>query len=148
MRPTLTLCLALLAAAPVLQAAEPAATVPASQPVARITGAELQARVDQKDAGLVVLDVRTPAEFAAGHVPGARNIPHDQVAARLDELAASRDQTVVLYCRTGRRSGLAAEVLRSAGFGRLLQLEGDYPGWEAARRPVERASGPAAPPSN
>ena len=115
---------------PVAPAAEPV-------PLARIAPAELQARLD-KDKELVILDVRTPVEFAAGHVPGARNVPHDEVAARLPELAALRDQPVVLYCRSGRRSGLAAEQLRAAGFTRLLQLEGDYPGWDAQGRPVER----------
>jgi phage shock protein E len=124
-------------ATPVSRGAEPA-------PLPRITPAELQARMG-KDDGLVILDVRTPAEFAAGHVPGARNVPHDAVASRLPELTALRDRPVVLYCRSGRRSALAAEQLRAAGFSRLLQLDGDFPGWDAAQRPVQREPAASAP---
>ena len=100
--------------------------------------AELLAKIDGKDPDLVVLDVRTPAEFAAGHVPGARNVSHDQLAAKLPELAGLKDKQIVLYCRSGRRTLLAEETLRNAGFKKLLHLEGDYLAWEAARRPVER----------
>ncbi len=128
----------LLGACTSTPAAEPAAAV-TPDPLPRITANELADRLKHSDADLVVVDVRTPAEFSAGHVPGARNISHEQLPARLGELAASRDKQLVLYCRSGRRSQLAAQALREAGFTRLLQLEGDFPGWEAAGRPVETA---------
>ena len=121
--------------APVAAADTPAEAV-AAPPV--ISQADLLKRLENKDPELVVLDVRTPAEFDAGHVPGARNVSHDQVATRLGELASLRDKQVVLYCRSGRRTMLAAETLRKAGFTQLLHLEGDYLAWEAAQRPVER----------
>ena len=92
------------------------------------------------DASLVVLDVRTPQEFAEGHVPGAINIPHDQVEARLAELAGARDKDLVVYCRSGKRAALAAETLRKHGFTRLQHLEGDMAGWAAANRPTEKAA--------
>jgi phage shock protein E len=95
------------------------------------------------EAGLVVLDVRTPEEFAAGHVPGAINVPHDQVEARLAELAGAKDQDVVLYCRSGRRVQVAAGVLAKAGFTRLSHLEGDFPGWSGAGLPTQ-VTAPAA----
>ena len=66
-------------------------------------------------AGAVILDVRTPAEFQAGHAKGAINIPFDQIAARAGELPA-RDKPVVVYCRTGHRSGIAAGELQKLGF--------------------------------
>jgi rhodanese-related sulfurtransferase len=104
-------------------------------------------------ADLVVLDVRTAKEFEQGHVPGALNVPHDELEARLPELAADRDKDVVVYCHSGRRADLALGMLEKAGFTRLYHLDGDYAGWEAAQRPVERApparvapSPPAAPP--
>ena len=100
--------------------------------------ADLLARLGRKDPDLVVLDVRTPAEFAAGHVPGARNVSHDLLSSRLAELAPLRDKQVVLYCRSGRRTLLAADVLHAAGFKRLAHLEGDYLAWEAEHRPIER----------
>lgn len=62
------------------------------------------------------VDVRTPEEFASGHVAGAINIPHDQMAARFGELAEYRDSSIVLYCQSGRRSGIALDVLMENGF--------------------------------
>ena len=115
-------------------AAEPA---PLSEKAPLISQSELLSKLDRKESGVVVLDVRTATEFAAGHVPGARNVSHDELPARLDELTALRDTPVVLYCRSGRRTQLAEDVLRKAGFTKLLHLEGDWLAWEAAKRPVE-----------
>jgi phage shock protein E len=64
-------------------------------------------------ANAVVVDVRTPAEFAGGHVPGALNVPLDALPARLGELPA--DRLIVVYCASGMRSARAASVLRGAG---------------------------------
>ena len=86
----------------------------------------------------LIVDVRSPGEYAAGHVPGALNIPYDQMAVRANEIAAHKDEDVVLYCRSGRRSGIAAKVLAEQGFTKLGLLEGDMPGWERAGYPVER----------
>ena len=77
----------------------------------------------------LVLDVRTPEEYAAGHVPGAVLIPHDQLAMRLDALG--RDRPIVVYCRTGRRSGLAETLLRQHGH-EVSQLQGSWQAWQAA----------------
>jgi phage shock protein E len=104
----------------------------------KITPTELVDALAKKDADVVVLDVRTPEEFAAGHVPGARNIPHGQLASRLAELADARDKKIVLYCRSGRRASIAEGVLKEAGFTQLRHLEGDFPAWESAQRPVEK----------
>jgi rhodanese-related sulfurtransferase len=103
-----------------------------------IAPSELLSKLDGKEPDVIVLDVRTAAEFAAGHVPGARNVSHDELPARLDELAALRDKQVVLYCRSGRRTQIAEDTLRKAGFTKLLHLEGDWLAWEVEKRPVER----------
>ena len=110
-----------------------------------IAPSSLESRLGE--AGLLVLDVRTPEEFAEGNVPGAINIPHDQVGARLAELAGAEDGEVVLYCRSGRRAGLAAGTLAEAGFKRLLHLEGDFPAWSAAGLPTETPAAPVATPT-
>jgi len=144
-------CIAFIASAAAAgdTAAPNAPAAPAAEnPIPRITGADLQQVIHHADDELVILDVRTPEEFAAGHIPEARNIPHDQVADKLVELAPLHAKTVVLYCRSGRRSGIAAKLLRDAGFSDVRLLEGDFPGWEAAKYPVERASTPPAPASN
>jgi rhodanese-related sulfurtransferase len=87
------------------------------------------------DMAPFVLDVRTPEEYITGHLPGAVNIPHDQIAARLAEVP--KDKTVVLYCRSGKRAGVAAEVLAENGYTKLQHLEGDMPAWIEKGRPVE-----------
>jgi phage shock protein E len=92
----------------------------------------------ESGAAPLIVDVRTPDEFAAGHVPGAINIPFDEMEARSTEIATHKDQEVVLYCRSGRRSGLAAETLTEKGFSKLGLMKGDMPGWERAGYPVER----------
>jgi phage shock protein E len=98
-------------------------------------------RIAGRDAPYV-LDVRTAEEYVAGHVPGALNIPHDQLASRLAEVPKDRD--VVLYCRSGRRALLAGEVLEQAGYTRLEHLEGDIIAWTEQGRPMEKPRDPAA----
>lgn len=66
------------------------------------------------EGGATLLDVRTPAEYAGGHIEGAVNVPVDQVAARLSEIP--RDRPVVVYCLSGGRSAHAASTLREAGY--------------------------------
>ncbi len=73
-------------------------------------------------AGVKVVDVRTADEFAAGHVPGAVNIPHDQMERRYAELGPSSTPLLV-YCRTGHRAGLAIETLRKHGFQQIYDLK-------------------------
>jgi rhodanese-related sulfurtransferase len=106
--------------------------------VTQVSQDALVARQQKHDASLFLLDVRTPEEFAAGHVPGAVNIPHDQVAARLAEVP--KDKDVVLYCHSGRRAGLAADTLAAHGYKRLSHLEGDMQGWTATGRSVEASA--------
>ena len=135
---TLLVCAALLTSTGGLPAAEPASVAAPAAKAPLITQSELLARLGKKDPDLVVLDVRTPAEFAAGHVPGARNVSHDELPSRLAELSSLKDKDVVLYCRSGRRTTLAEQALRAAGFTKLLHLEGDFQAWEAAQQPQER----------
>lgn len=81
-------------------------------------------------AGVRVVDVRTPAEFQAGHVPGALNIPFDQIGARAAEIG-SPSTPVLLYCHSGRRSGIAARALREKGYTLLYDLQA-YDRWVAS----------------
>ena len=105
---------------------------------------DLARRLQQANPPLV-LDVRTPAEFADGHIPGAVLIPHDQLERQLAALEPARDREIVLYCRSGRRSLLAENVLREHGFTRLRQLDGSWRAWDAAGLPrAESADGKPA----
>lgn len=108
--------------------------VAALEPVAQ---EELAQRIAEDD--VVVLDVRPPAEYAAGHIEGAVNVPNNELAARLAELP--RDRDVVAYCR-GRYCVLAPQavrLLRDHGF-RARLLNGGMPEWRRAGLPVAAAS--------
>ena len=97
--------------------------------------AELVAALELAD-GPIVLDVRTAEEFEAAHVPGAINIPHDEVGARLAELEQYRNREIVVYCRSGKRAGEAGQVLSAAGFEGVKDLEGHMVFWKAHELPL------------
>lgn len=86
----------------------------------------------------LIIDVRSEDEYLAGHVPGARLIPHTQMADYVEGLAAQKDDTIVLYCRSGKRAGMAAEVLEKAGFKGITILDGSFEGWQAAGKTVAK----------
>lgn len=70
------------------------------------------------------IDVRTAEEFGAGHVAGAANIPYEEIADRIDEVTSDKDATIYLYCRSGRRSGIALEALQEAGYNNAVNIGG------------------------
>ncbi|NNF64019.1 MAG: rhodanese-like domain-containing protein [Acidimicrobiia bacterium] len=88
--------------------------------------------------GLVVLDVRTPEEVAAGHLPDQRNIDFYDAdfAAQLDGL--NKDVPYLVYCRSGNRSGTAVQQMRELGFSTIYELEGGVLAWEQAGLTLER----------
>ena len=88
----------------------------------------------------VLLDVRTPEEFAEGHVPGATLVPIQELEARLGELAAYKARGVVTYCEVGGRAGRAAELLRASGFANVRQLDGSMRRWREEGREVATGS--------
>ncbi len=95
--------------------------------------------------GPLLLDVRSEREFATGRVPGARNIPYDELKGRLDEIAAYRDRGVITYCERGGRASVANQILRDAGFADVAHLQGDMSRWRAEGRPVETTAPAPAP---
>ena len=104
------------------------------EPFARIDVKEAQEMLSHNDA--VVIDVREPHEYSAGHVPNARLIPVATVYARRDELA--RDKDVIFVCAVGQRSALACEMAAASGLTRLYNLEGGTDAWIKAGLPVEK----------
>jgi rhodanese-related sulfurtransferase len=101
-----------------------------------IAPAALAQRIAAGDAP-VVLDVRTPEEYAAGHIPGAVNIPHDQLESRVGELGADPGAEIVVHCQSGRRASMAEGVLHDAGFTNVVDLEGHMAAWKDGGHPVE-----------
>jgi len=100
-----------------------------------ISPQQLEARLASGQGPLVV-DVRTPQEYEAGHVPGAVNVPYDEVAKRAAELTGRGE--LALYCLKGPRARIAEAALADAGARDLLHVEGGYSAWEAAGLPVEK----------
>ncbi len=70
------------------------------------------------------IDVRTAEEYAVGHVSEAINIPYDQIAARIPEVTDDRDALIYLYCRSGRRSGIAKDSLDRLGYRNVVNIGG------------------------
>ena len=87
---------------------------------------------------LVIIDVRTPAEFQQGHVPNAINVPLSNIIDNPDILTFSKEKPIVLYCRSGYRAGKAAEALQKYGYSNLRHLEGDMQGWLKVGLPVAK----------
>ncbi len=101
-----------------------------------IEPADLQARLES-DTAPTVIDVRSAEEYAAGHIPGALNIPFDQVAARISTVAAPHG--VALYCMVGPRARKGEAALLASGYEQVLHLEGGLQAWMASGLPIERA---------
>jgi phage shock protein E len=130
-RPAIRVALGAVILAGAVAAACSAESVPS-----RMSPEELAARIEAGDAP-TVLDVRTPEEFAAGHLPGAINIPHDELAGRLDELDFARDSEVVVHCERGGRASAAEAVLVEAGFSDVRDLDGHMRAWREGGYPIE-----------
>jgi rhodanese-related sulfurtransferase len=86
----------------------------------------------------LVLDVSESAEFAAGHLPRARNIPARELATRLEEIAKFREKPVLVTAKAATRAGAAARLLKRSGFNNVYQLKGGTAAWEQASLPVEK----------
>ena len=91
----------------------------------------------QREADAVVLDVRTPGEFAEGHLAGVEHIDFMNPSFRDRVDALDRDATYYLYCRSGNRSGKAAELMQEMGFSDVTNI-GGYEGLAAAGAETER----------
>jgi phage shock protein E len=85
----------------------------------------------------VILDVRSEEEFAKGHIPGAINISHTEVGARMSEISLSKSDQVIVHCQSGGRARLAQAVLDKNGFTNLRDLDGHWQVWSASGLPVE-----------
>lgn len=88
------------------------------------------------DSNAIVLDVRQPAEFAAGHVPNARNIPMSDLEKRIGELPAGRP--IIVCCASGARSSRATSTLRRLGREQVFNLSGGIGAWQSAGLPTAK----------
>ena len=93
-----------------------------------ISAQEAKEIIDSRE-GYVILDVRTQEEFDQGHIPGAILIPDYEIEARVQKELTDKDQLILVYCRSGRRSKIAAEALAELGYTNIKEFGGiiDWP---------------------
>jgi rhodanese-related sulfurtransferase len=84
----------------------------------------------------LVVDVRDEAEYAAGHITDARNLPLAQLDDRIGEIRKFKDKPILLNCQAGTRSGKARDVLQKHGFSRIYNLQGGLNAWQQAKLPI------------
>lgn len=87
----------------------------------------------------VVVDVCSPAEYAAGHVMGARNIPLGELESKLAASVKNKALPVILVCQSGMRSGRAVAIAKKLGYEKAHSLSGGLGAWKSASLPVEKA---------
>jgi len=102
----------------------------------RVSAAQATQMINREDA--LMVDVRDPAEFGAGHVIGARNVPLARIDDGANDLAKRKDRPLVVYCDGGERSAKAAAALAKQGFARVASLSGGLGAWQSAGLPVEK----------
>ena len=88
-----------------------------------ITAEEAKQIMDNEE-GYIILDVREQDEYDAGHIPGAIVIPHEEIAEKAEDVLTDKDQMILVYCRSGRRSKIAAEALVELGYTNIKEFGG------------------------
>lgn len=96
---------------------------------------ELKTMIDQQK-NFTLVDVRTPQEFSAGYISGAKLIPVDKIEHALHEGKLGKDEKIVVYCLMGGRSAQAAKILANQGFTKILNLQGGTQAWQEAGYPL------------
>ena len=89
----------------------------------QISGAEAKALMDS-ESGYIIIDARTQEEYDEGHIPGAILIPEYEIADRAEKELPDKDQLILVYCRSGRRSKIAAEELVKLGYTNVKEFGG------------------------
>ena len=89
----------------------------------QISGAEAKALMDS-ESGYIIIDARTQEEYDQGHIPGAILIPEYEIADRAEKEFPDKDQLILVYCRSGRRSKIAAEELVKLGYTNVKEFGG------------------------
>ena len=89
----------------------------------QISGAEAKALMDS-ESGYIIIDARTQEEYDQGHIPGAISIPEYEIADRAEKELPDKDQLILVYCRSGRRSKIAAEELVKLGYTNVKEFGG------------------------
>ena len=108
----------------------------ATQRFASLTPAAAVALMNNEE--VVVLDVREPGEILGGKIAGAIQIPFSGLSKRIGELEKHKGKTLLVYCKTGARSGMACKELAKAGFEKVYSLNGGLAAWQDAHLPTSK----------
>lgn len=107
----------------------------AKQRIREVGTSEVQATLGDT----LILDVREPEEYAAGHLPGAVNIPRGVVEFRIEThpiFQGKKDAGIIVYCQSGLRSALAADILQQLGWSGTVSMAGGFKAWSEGGLPV------------
>lgn len=104
--------------------------------MSNISPLEAQSRLSNSAA--IVLDIRTPEEFAKGHIPGAVLIDYKSNDFDVRLAALDKSKTYIVHCQSGGRSGRSMSKFEKLGFENILHLKSGYRGWQKAGLPIER----------
>ena len=96
------------------------------------TVSKLNENITKLDHELILLDVRTQAEYDSGHILNAINISHEQILEDPELLAEYKDSQMVVFCRSGGRAGKVIQLLESIGFEDIIDIDGDMLAWREA----------------
>jgi rhodanese-related sulfurtransferase len=101
-----------------------------------VTTLEATQLMNRSDA--LVIDVREPAEYAQGHIIGAKSVPLGELERRAPDLSKNKAKPLIVHCERGNRAGAALQVLRRHGYGTVYNLTGGYAAWQAAGLPTAK----------
>jgi rhodanese-related sulfurtransferase len=105
--------------------------------IQKVSAADVKAAIDKKDKA-ILLDVRDPGEFAAGHLPGAMNISRGTLEFNVFNKISDQNAKIIVYCKTAGRSALATKTLNDLGYKNAMLMDAQFEDWIKAGYPVVR----------
>jgi rhodanese-related sulfurtransferase len=116
--------------------------IEAKSRISETTSDEVEARLNNPDFKGILIDVREQDEFRAGHLPGALGIGRGVLEYHIADVVPDTDKEIVLYCRGGNRSALAADSLQQMGYTNVHSMIGGYRKWNEESRPETKDGEP------
>ncbi|MBE9561147.1 MAG: rhodanese-like domain-containing protein [Proteobacteria bacterium] len=95
-------------------------------------------RLMNNNNDILILDIRTEADYKSGHINGAKNVPLNSFATSINSLSGNKNEPVLLYCNSGNTVTRAIKMLKKAGFEQVNNLEGGIAAWKEANMPLTK----------
>lgn len=100
-----------------------------------VTALEAVRMINDQDA--IIIDLRDPGDYKAGHALNARNIPLTRLGEQADKITSKKAQPIIVYCKTGTQSVSARQTLENAGYAQVYSLKGGLYGWQESNMPMQ-----------